>query len=130
MVTKASENLPVLTPNIDEPPVTDGAAATDVGGEQGVFDARALSVLQSVFNFSGQESYDATFSALANGLGSNESAAEDGCAKTARVKFMITRQDEVGLRGLGYSQAQIDKLTPQEAHDILQAGSSAEPRVT
>ncbi len=44
----------------------------------------------------------------------------------ASVKFMITMQDEEGLRKLGYSQAQIDKIKPQEAMDILQSGMKFE----
>ncbi|OGU13183.1 MAG: hypothetical protein A2076_07885 [Geobacteraceae bacterium GWC2_53_11] len=48
-------------------------------------------------------------------------------SKTASVKFMITMQDEMELRGLGYSQAQIDTLKPQEAEDILRAGAKVSP---
>ncbi len=125
MATKASKNLPCLAATTEEPPDADGASGT-IGSEQGVFDAQSISILQSVFSFSGQESYDATFTALANGLGNNHPAPAAGCAKTARVKFMITLQDEAGLRGLGFRQAEIDKLTPQEAHDILLAGTKAE----
>jgi hypothetical protein len=66
-----------------------------------LFDAEAVSILQSIFNCSG------------------EPAIEEGFSKTASVKFMITMQDEKGLRDLGYSQAQIDKIKPQEAEDIL-----------
>ena len=46
-------------------------------------------------------------------------AKEERFSKTASVKFMITMQDEKDLRNLGYSQAQIDKIKPQEAVDIL-----------
>jgi hypothetical protein len=124
MATKMNDNLLSTV----ESPVTDSVVSDASSSEQGVFDTQAISILQSVFSFTGQESYDATFTSLANGLGNREAVPEDGCAKTAQVKFMITRQDEAGLRTLGYGQAAIDKLTPQEAHDILLAGTKAEPR--
>jgi hypothetical protein len=48
---------------------------------------------------------------------------EEGFSTTASVKFMITRQDEISLRERGYSQAQIDRLRPQEVSDILAGGT-------
>lgn len=50
------------------------------------------------------------------------SSIHHSTSRTASVKFMITMQDEEGLRKLGYSQAEIDKIKPQEALDILRAG--------
>jgi hypothetical protein len=76
---------------------------------QVMFDPKAVSILQSIFKRTG-----------------NEATPEEGAAKTASVKFMITLQDEEDLRKLGYSQAQIHKLKPQEAKEILQAGKKAE----
>jgi hypothetical protein len=38
---------------------------------------------------------------------------------------MITIQDEKDLLDLGYSQAQIEKIKPQEASEIIQAGMKA-----
>jgi hypothetical protein len=70
-----------------------------------LFDVEAVSILQSIFNCSG------------------EPAIEEGFSKTASVKFMITMQDEKDLRDLGYSQAQIDKIKPQEVEDILKGSN-------
>ena len=41
----------------------------------------------------------------------------------ASVAFMITRKMEADLKSQGYSQADIDKMKPQEAQDILSAKS-------
>ena len=76
-----------------------------------VLDPETLSMLQAIFNFPGNND--------------NEPAREEGFSKTASVKFMITMQDEKDLRDLGYSQAQIAKMKPQEARDILLSGSKA-----
>ena len=51
----------------------------------------------------------------------NQANTGEDNTKTASVKFMITKQDEIGLRGLGYSESQIDKIKPQEAAEILKA---------
>jgi hypothetical protein len=47
-------------------------------------------------------------------------------SKSASVKFMITIQDEIELRNLGYSEAQIYQLKPQKAAEIIHAGMKAE----
>ena len=77
----------------------------DFGHQFAVFDANAVSVLQSVFNCSGAPQM------------------EEGFSKTVSVKFMLTMQDEEDLRDLGYSQSQIDKIKPQEAESIIQSGT-------
>jgi hypothetical protein len=77
-----------------------------------MFDTNAVSVLQSIFGLSSEPLLGETTS------------AEDS-SKTARVKFMITLQEEISLSGLGYSQAQINMMKPQEAEDILRAGTKA-----
>ena len=69
-----------------------------------LFDIDALTALESIFNSS-------------DSVGS----------KSVSVKFMITIQDENDLQILGYSKEQIDKLKPQEAADIIQAGIKADP---
>ncbi len=46
-------------------------------------------------------------------------------SNSAHVKFMITMQDEYELRTLGYDQAHINRLTPQEAADIIASGATA-----
>jgi hypothetical protein len=68
-----------------------------------IFDAAAVSILENVFNYPGEAT-----------------------AKTASIKFMITRQDENALCSLGYSQVAVEKMTPQEAAAIIQAGIRAE----
>ena len=127
------------------------AGDEDSGHGAVMFDASAVSLLQSVFNSSDHDNFHATFSAL----GALEARAADlsdasriltpeqmslmeaagaeakpvmneGLAQTAQVKFMITMQDEKNLRDLGYSQVQIDTLKPQEAEHILEAGTKAE----
>ena len=103
----------------------------DFEREQMMFDATAVSVLQSVFKPSNQVYIDAAFKAHAakqtNTLPNEEPAMGEGFSNRASVKFMITRQDEKGLHDLGYSQEEIDKIKPQEACDILQAGTKAKP---
>ena len=69
-----------------------------------LFDIDALTALQTIFN-----------------------SSDSADSKSARVKFMITIQDEADLQALGYSKEQIDKLKPQEAADILTAGTEAKP---
>lgn len=77
------------------------------------FDAQAVSILQAVFP-------------------GEPAKAETVCAteasKTVLVKFMITRQDEQDLCSLGYSQAEIDRITPQQADDIIKAATKAPDR--
>ena len=75
-----------------------------------MFDASAVSILQSVFKESELE---------------NETSRGESCCKTASVKFMITHHDEQELRDLGYSQEQIDKFKPEEARIIIEAGVKA-----
>ena len=72
--------------------------------DTGVFDSKALFALDSIYK--SLESMD---------------------QKSVSVKFMITIQDETDLKALGYSNDQIYKLNPQEAEDIIQAGTKAEP---
>jgi hypothetical protein len=43
----------------------------------------------------------------------------------AQVSFMITRAQRSKLVGLGYTDAQIDKMKPAEAHTILGVGAKA-----
>ena len=40
----------------------------------------------------------------------------------ASISFMITQQQKERLRGLGYSEEQIWKMKPEEAHAILKEG--------
>lgn len=46
---------------------------------------------------------------------------------TASIPVMITKKMEADLRERGYTQSQIDKLTPQEANDILSKPAVAKP---
>ena len=82
----------------------------DVVFNKELFDANALSILGSVFNTSCQDNFNI-----------------EACTKSVSIKLMITLQDEADLKALGYSKKQIDQLKPQEADDIIQAGTKAEP---
>jgi hypothetical protein len=110
MTIKPSENLLALELNIEKSTDTVSNANKDFVFDKVIFDTEALSDLQLVFDSFCQSNFDSK-----------------GFTKTASVKFMITMQDESDLQGLGYSKAQIDKLKPQEAADILQAGTIVEP---
>jgi hypothetical protein len=77
--------------------------------ENVIFNAEAVSILQMLIDSAG--------GALSTGTPSN----------TASVKFMITLQDEAELSALGYTQAQINRITPQEAADIILSGKKPEP---
>lgn len=76
-----------------------------------VCNPEAVSILQGIFKFAG--------------TGADAAARDEGFSKTASVKFMITIQDEKDLRNLGYSQEQIEKMKPEAASEILQAGTKA-----
>lgn len=84
---------------------------TDKRDDNMVLDPETITLLQSIFNNPGSRV--------------DEPTREAGFSNTASVKFMITIQDESDLRNLGYSQAQIDKMKPQEARDLLQSGTMA-----
>jgi hypothetical protein len=73
----------------------------------------AVSILQSTFDASG------------NGGNAVAEQPGEGLPKTASFKFMITLQDERDLGDLGYSRQQIEKLKPQEAGEIIKAGTRA-----
>ena len=104
MTSKSIENLLPLTLDIKQPTAT-VSNDKDFVFDRVLFDTEALSVLQAVFSRSSQDN----------------TVAES--SKSASVKFMITKQDETDLRRLGYNKAQIDMLKPQEALDIIQAGT-------
>lgn len=76
--------------------------------DQVVFNAEAVSILQLL---------------IESGV---KPESTESPSNVASVKFMLTAQDESGLRALGYSQELIDKMKPQEAADILQSGQKAE----
>jgi hypothetical protein len=109
----------------------------ECGSDHLQFDAQAVSILQSVFNCPDSEDFMEQYTAIAATLDGSGTlapgqalvhpgagpAVEEGFSTTASVKFMITRQDEISLRERGYSQAQIDRLRPQEVSDILAGGT-------
>ncbi len=97
----------------------------DRGCELATFDASAASILLSVLECYDLEDFGAAFKTPDETLDNMVSDECEVCSKTASVKFMITMQDEKCLRNLGYSQSQIDKIKPQEAADILMAGTKA-----
>ncbi len=59
-----------------------------------------------------------------------EEISNDPCFVTyvtnpAGVPFMVTQQMRADLLSRGYTVAQIDQLTPQQAHDVLAADPDA-----
>ena len=120
-----TDNLPVLVPDIDRSPFEGGEPGESSGQETVLFREEAASVLMSIFGAPAQQDYSALFQARnIAALTGGQCAA---LATVASVKFMITVQDEVDLRNLGYSQAQIDRFKPQEVADILAAGLKDNP---
>ncbi|MFZ4855728.1 MAG: hypothetical protein ACOYL3_04965 [Desulfuromonadaceae bacterium] len=103
MFIKQKENLPPSPLDNSTPATTASNDNQSFVFDTVMFDAHALSALQSIFN-----------------------SANSAGAKSACVKFMITLQDEANLQALGYSKEQIDTLKPQEVADIIQAGTKAE----
>ena len=109
MITKSTEN-PLGSPlQINTTKTNFSNANKGFVFDKVMFDIDSLSALQSLFDPSCQNN-------------SNTKAF----TKAASVKFMITIQDEADLLTLGYSKAQIDALKPQEAANIIQAGTKAE----
>lgn len=107
MIIKAGEAHKIQRIGTVQAPVKSSTTTGNGGNELMVFTEQAVSALQSV---------------LTPSVSGADRTGGSGTAHTARVKFMITMQDEEDLRKLGYSQAEIDKIKPQEAMDILQAG--------
>jgi hypothetical protein len=114
---KPTKNLKVLEPNIDIPTSIASKASDDAKHDQVIFDPKATSILPSLFSISDLEEINAILN----------NTNKESFSKTASVKFMITLQDERDLCRLGYSKEQIDKLKPQEAVDIIEAGMKVEP---
>lgn len=122
MIDSAKGNLPVLS-GVQTPDAvnseTDGFAC-----DPELFDSNTASMLLSIFDASGHDDYTAAFSAM-NQKSTGLAGDREKCSTTGSVKFMITIQEEKELRDLGYSQAQINVLKPQEAGDILKAARKA-----
>lgn len=97
--SKGKLTVPVLEEQL---PAAANSESDDFTCNPALFDVTTASMLLSIFESPGEP---------------------DACPNTARVKFMITMQDEQELRALGYSQAQINTLKPQEAEDILKAAA-------
>jgi hypothetical protein len=85
--------------------------ADDIINNNLVLSPETICMLQSLFPGAGGKA--------------NEPAMDADLPKTASVKFMITLEDEKNLGELGYSQAQIGKMKPNDAAEILQAGARA-----
>jgi len=64
------------------------------------------------------------------GIPSPEAEVEPGDEKVepAKVKFIITAQDKANLKELGYSDDQINKMKPNEAQRIIEAGKALETK--
>jgi hypothetical protein len=104
MIIKSTDNQSSIVPLEAMNPETATSGESDgYVFDQIMLDTNSLSALQSIFNSS--ELVD---------------------SKTASIKFMITIQDEADLLSLGYSKKQIDRLKPQDALDIIRAGTKAE----
>ena len=103
MTSKTIEKLLPLSRDIESSTVTVNNS-DDFVFDKVLFDIDALTALQTIFN-----------------------SSDSADSKSARVKFMITIQDEADLQALGYSKEQINKFKPQEAADILSAGTEAKP---
>jgi putative DNA primase/helicase len=56
---------------------------------------------------------------------STENVKPNGEAATARVPFMLTQKMKADLRGLGFSDAQIREMTPEQAHAHIASGNGA-----
>lgn len=113
-MTAKPPKLPPKASDKEKPPHPKQAST---GPDVVFFSAEALSILQGVFSAPQEETESSPES--------KEEPPEESeaGAKTASVKFMITAQDEEELRRLGYAQAEIDRLKPQEAADIISAGT-------
>ena len=106
-------NIKIETPLIEPPDIVASSVEESAVQDDFVFDstllgAKGISVLESIFTSAADPSM------------------VEGLTNTASVKFMITKQDEEDLRRLGYNTAQIDTIKPQEAADIINAGTKAE----
>jgi hypothetical protein len=70
--------------------------------------------------FSRTKNADVVADTLVELLDKKTTADSAGPSKKASVKFMITKQDEANLKSMGYTQEQINKMTPEEAGRILE----------
>lgn len=61
--------------------------------------------------------------AIATTAAERTAPAAEPVAQKESIKVMITKADEKGLRDKGYSQEEIDNLTPQQAQEILSSPS-------
>ena len=102
------ETLLTEPPGIEEPSAVENTVHDDYVFDSTLLGAKGISVLESIFTSAADPSM------------------VEGLTNTASVKFMITKQDEEDLRRLGYNTAQIDTIKPQEAADIINAGTKAE----
>ena len=121
MIIKSTEIQDVLKTKIEKPIAivcnSNDTANDDFVFDHLMFDTEAVATLQSIIHASNKESSDSVLK------GTTEN--KEVFSRTASVKFMITKQDEMELRILGYSNLQIDKIKPQEAVDIILSGTKA-----
>lgn len=110
------ENHPPALPGPARVPDPHREPAPEPGATPAFFNENAAAILQGIFT--PFNAYDATGAVSGQGA----AGGSDSQATTASVKFMITTQDEKELLALGYTQAQIDRLKPEEAADILKEG--------
>ncbi|MDD2364632.1 MAG: hypothetical protein PHN84_00565 [Desulfuromonadaceae bacterium] len=110
MTDKSTEQTLALPHSIEKTELQEVADKNDFVFDLSMFDAKAVSDLEVICRNA-----------------ANEKAAEE-LPKSASVKFMITAQDEKELREIGYSQEQINRITPQEAENIIRKHSLEKQR--
>ena len=120
MIIKSTENLVPGPLGAEQTQAAGGEAPVSGGAEPIVLNSEAISILCSIFHNSGKVNPYSIQPLAYPPIGPDRPEA-----RTAGVKFMITGQDEKELRELGYSQAEIDRLKPQQAADILKARVTA-----
>ena len=111
MIIKSAENKSSLAPVLATTDILDGA-----GYGRSSYEDKLNSTLRSAiraYEFRGLEVQSPP---------PIEPAEPVVTSGSASVKFMITMKDEYELRRLGYDQAHINTLTPQEAADIIASG--------
>ncbi|MDD2540520.1 MAG: hypothetical protein PHH28_05675 [Desulfuromonadaceae bacterium] len=119
MIIKSAKKPLALEHSIDKSKTTVNNPNDNFVFDQTKFDSETASDLQSTFKAFCYENFDE----VPKDQPKDASVLEEGFSKSARVKFMITKKDEADLRRLGYNKEQINKLKPQEAVDIIQAGT-------
>lgn len=110
-----------------EPPIKDqqiAAAGAPVTAAETVKDQNALhtestQVLRTVQTQPGESPGQVSTKESGGTAGTRRGEEKQPEVKPASVPLMITRQMEADLKDRGFTQEQINKMTPQQAHDVL-----------